>query len=116
MLRRTPLKRSRPKPWFRAEEDKVTADVRQHVLDRDRICFASRIDLSHQCRDRWGMPHRADDAAKLTMEHVLDHATMGKRAPSDAKHLLALCGAANNLGWASAHKDDEREYLRRVEG
>lgn len=115
MLRRTPLRRSRPKPWFRADDDKVTEDLRRYVLDRDGECFASKIDLSHQCRDRFGRPHRPDDKGRLTLDHVHDAATAGKRAPSDKFHLVAVCGWANNEGWCSAHRADERQYLREVE-
>jgi hypothetical protein len=116
MLRRTPLRRSRPKPWFRAEEDKVDADERAYVLARDVICIAARVDLSHECRDRFGMPHRSDDAARLTLDHVHEHAQMGKRAASDRRHMVAACGWANNEGWCSAHRAEERAWLLEVEG
>ena len=117
MIRRTPLlRRSRPKPWFRAEEDKVTPELREAVLLRDQVCFAAKVDLSHQCRDRFGKPHRSDDLSKLSLDHVHEFAQTGKRAESDMAHLIAACGWANNEGWCSAHRNDEREYLRRVEG
>lgn len=114
MLRRVPLRRSRPKPWFRAEEDKVTPEVREQVLRRDGMCVAAMMSGGHQCRDRFGMPHAATDTRRLTLDHVHDAATTGKRAPSDPAHLVALCGDANNNGWASAHRAEERAYLRLV--
>lgn len=117
MPRRIPLlRRKRPKPWFRDEEDKVTPEVRDAVLRRDGMCFAAMIDEEHECRDRFGMPHRPDNLRLLTLDHVHDAATMGKRAPSDPAHLVALCASANNFGWASAHRREERAYLREVNG
>lgn len=114
-MKRTPLRRTRARTWFRADEDKVTPELRAYILARDGMCFAARIDLSHQCRTRFGAPHRPDDLAKLTLDHVHDHASMGKRAPSDPRHLVAVCGFANNEGWCSAHRNEERDYLRRME-
>ena len=112
---RVPLRRTRLKPWRRDESDKVTPTLREQIFARDGQCVAAKMDLSHQCRDRWGKPHRSDDLARLTLDHVHDHATAGKRAPSDARHLVAACGWANNEGWCSAHRAEERDYLRRVE-
>jgi len=93
----------------------VTPDLREYVLSRDRRCFASRIELGHICRDRWGIIHRPDAIELLTLDHVKDAARMGVRAPSDARHLLAMCWDANVNGWASAHRIEERSYLAVVE-
>jgi len=103
------------KPWRRKESDKVTPELHAYILDRDKVCFAAKIDLSHQCRTRFGAPHRSDDRKKLTLDHVHDHATAGKRAASDKDHLIAVCGFANNEGWCSSHRMEEREYLAEVE-
>jgi hypothetical protein len=116
MLRRTPLRRSRPKPRFRPEDDKVTPELHDYILDRDKRCFAAKIEPGHECRDRFGHPHASDDRRRLTLDHVHDHATAAKRAKSDRFHLVAACGWANNEGWCSAHRNDERQYLREVEG
>ena len=114
-MKRTALKRRPMKPWRRAEDDKVTPELHEYILDRDRICIAARFDLSHQCRTRFGTPHRSDDRRKLTLDHVHDEATAGKRAKSDKWHLVAACGWANNEGWCSAHRREEREYLAKRE-
>lgn len=89
-MRRTPLRR-RPNP------DRVTVEVRAAVMVRDRHCFLWRMDAGHSCRDQWGNPHRPDDFGRLTVDHVHDHAggTKGKRAPSDAQHLVLMCYAGN---------------------
>jgi hypothetical protein len=103
------------KPWRRKESDKVTAAERAYVFARDITCIVSKTDLSHQCRDRFGTPHRSDDAKRLTLDHVHDHAQMGKRAPSDRHHMVLACGWANNEGWCSSHRREERAYLAEVE-
>ena len=40
---------------------------------------------------------------------------MGKRAPSDAAHLVTLCWHHHLDGWATAHRPELRAYLREVE-
>ncbi|MEO7118431.1 MAG: hypothetical protein ABIZ34_05600 [Candidatus Limnocylindrales bacterium] len=95
--------------------DPVTEEVRAFVLNRDKVCFLSRTDLSHQCRDTWGNPHRSDDTDRLSLEHV--HETggmMGKRAPSDPAHLLALCGHANVAVPSKERRAAMRQYLELV--
>lgn len=106
---RKPMKRSVIKA------DPVTTEVRAFVLARDRGCVAEKLDRSHECRDQWGNPHRPGDLARLTLDHVKDAPRLGKRAPSDPAHLVAMCWGANVLGWASAHRPDERAYLRSIE-
>ncbi len=116
-MRRSPLKRSRPKPWFRAEEDKVTPELHDYILDRDRICIAARVEgPEHQCRTRFGMPHAPNDRRLLTLDHVHHAATLGVRAKSDRWHLVAACGDANNNGWCSAHRAEERSWITLKEG
>lgn len=75
--------------------DRVTPELREAVLRRDGRCFLTRIDAAHQCFDQWGDPHASDDLDRLTLEHLKDHLAMSKRAPSDARHLVALDGYRN---------------------
>lgn len=104
LVRRTPLRpRKLYRPPARAESDKVSGDLYAYVMLRDGECVARKIDPEHVC------------SGTATIEHVNDHAMMGKRAPSDRKHCLRLCLGANINGWASAHKNEERAYLRAVE-
>lgn len=98
----------------RPSADKVTPELHAYIMERDQMCFAARVDFDHVCRDTYGDIHRSNDKRKLTLDHVHDAATIGKRAPSDRYHLLVLCGWANTQGWASAHRNDEREYLAMV--
>lgn len=94
--------------------DPVTTELREQILDRDGWCVLAKLDPDHQCRDTWGMPHHPADRAKLTLEHVKDQLRMGLRAPSDARHLLALCGGANTGVPSKADREAFRAYLVRV--
>ena len=95
--------------------DRVTPELRESVLRRDGRCVLSRFDAAHECRDVWGREHEADDLDRLTIEHVKTHLRLGRRAPSDAGHCLALCGYRNVIrpptkverGWM-------RDYLAAV--
>jgi hypothetical protein len=71
------------------------------VFERDGGCVAARVDRSHEC------------AGRLTIEHVpeLGLNALGKRAPSDPRHLLTLCLGANSGEWAPTHREDERAWL-----
>jgi hypothetical protein len=110
MLRRTPLKRTRPKPWFRAEEDKVSPELHAYILKRDGGCIAPRYGATTPC---WG---------RITEDHVKTELRAGKRATSDPKHLVAVCQGHSEDGrkagyqWNTANREAEREHLRRVEG
>ena len=54
-------------------------------------------------------------AGGLQLDHVKAEPRMGKRAPSDARHLVTLCrGHHIDTGWATAHRPELREYLREV--
>lgn len=77
--------------------DPVTPEVAAEVFARDKRCVLSIFDASHACYNAWGDPHASDDLDKLTLEHVKDRLRMGKRAPSDAGHLVALCGHRNSI-------------------
>lgn len=116
MLRRTPLRRSRPKPWFRAEEDKVTPEERLYVLARDGGCIAPRYGAPTSC---WG---------RITLDHVKDEQRMGKRAgqPGEPhrRFLVSVCEGHSEKGMKAGYQWNtsregraaEREHLRRVEG
>lgn len=92
-----------------------TPDVRRAVLLRDGMCVLRITDFSHACYDAWGQPHAADDLDRLTLEHVKDKLRMGKRAPSDPSHLVALCGWRNAIRPPTKNERAwMREYLRRV--
>lgn len=85
--------------------DPVTHEVALAVLSRDAGCVAVALGASPAtCKGR------------LTLDHVRDHAAMGApRAPSDMAHLVALCEEHHLWsGWATSHKPELREYLRRV--
>lgn len=88
MLRKSPL---RPK----RRRDPVKPEVRSMVILRDGTCILYRLDLAHICRDKWGEQHNPHDLERLTIEHVKDQPRMGKRAPSDPGHLVAMCWQGN---------------------
>jgi hypothetical protein len=86
----------------RAHRDPVTPQLREAVLRRDGGCVASRACsciASGNCSGR------------LTLDHVKDQPMMGKRAPSDRRHLVTLCWHHHLDGWATAHRPELRAYL-----
>lgn len=84
--------------------DAVTDDVALAVLTRDAGCVAVALGESP-----------ADCRGRLTLDHVKDQPRMGKRAPSDPQHLVAICENHHLwTGWATSHRPELREYLRRV--
>jgi hypothetical protein len=84
--------------------DPVTPELRIEVFERDRQCVAPIIDyFCDPC------------AGRLTLDHVQSgYGRMGKRAPSDAAHLVTVCWHHHLDGWATSHRPDLREYLERV--
>ena len=108
MIRKTPLRRVRLTP------DPVTPEVREAVLRRDVMCVLARLDWQHVFRDAWGNRHSPADLSILTLEHVKDELAMGKRAPSDPQHLVALCAHANIGVPSKAQRAMLRQYLREV--
>lgn len=54
-------------------------------------------------------------AGKQTVDHVKDFARLGRRAPDDAQHLVAMC-EAHNVWYppSRALREAEREYLKMV--
>jgi hypothetical protein len=94
--------------------DRVTPALRDAVFARDKRCILSRLSDTHVCRDRWGQPHMPTATHLLTLEHVKTDLRIGLRAPSDMRHLVAMC-AYSNVGVPS--KDERvaiRAYLEEV--
>lgn len=114
MLRRTALKRTRPKPWKRADEDKVTDAVANYVAARDRVCVLSKLDPDHLCYDRFGNRIAPDGIYEL--DHV-DNGGTGNRGPSTAHNLVRLCpyGHMRKTHFARLYRPILRDYLERVE-
>lgn len=94
-------------------KDRVTPEERAFVLRRDGECVLFKRDPSHRC-SFMGREHRPNDAKRLTMEHVKDAPMMGRRAPSDRKHMVALCLDANVAVPSKAERDWMRDYLAKV--
>ena len=92
----------------------ITRELRRAILTRDGACLLSKIEPDHACRDLWGNPHAPTDLDRLTLEHVKDASMMGRRAPSDAAHLVALCAAANFGVPSKSQRDAFRSYLRAI--
>ena len=84
--------------------DPVTHEVAVTVLQRDAGCVAVRLGESPTAC-----------GGRLTLDHVKDQPRMGKRAPSDPEHLVALCENHHLwTGWATSHRPELRAYLREV--
>ena len=92
----------------------VNSELRRAVLQRDQCCILLRLDPDHRCRDRWGEYHDPRDLDKLTIEHVKTERMMGKKAPTDLAHLVAMCAYANVAVPSRATRDAIRQYLREV--
>lgn len=84
----------------------MTPEVYAFVIKRDGGCIARHYDDSANC---WG---------NMTLDHVKDEAKMGDRAKSDPDHLVTVCQGHSEDGrkagyqWNTAHREDERDYLR----
>jgi hypothetical protein len=83
------------------------------------MCFLHRPEVDpngiHVCRDQWGNRHSAWNLSRLTLDHVKDELGMGKRAPSDKRHLVAMCHAGNTKPPTAIEREAERKYLAEVE-
>lgn len=88
-------------------------EERAFVIRRDGECVLAKMNDLHVCR-RMGTPHRPDMPHLLTVEHVKDQSMMGRRAPSDRKHMVAMCLDANVAVPSKDTRQWLREYLRRV--
>lgn len=93
----------KPEPRRRRLRDPVTPELRIEVLTRDQGCVGPMLGAPDPCRGR------------LTLDHVKDDARMGRRAPSDRRHLATLCEHHHLDGWATSHRGGLREYLAGVE-
>jgi len=89
----------KPAPRGKRSRDPVRPELRIEVLTRDGGCVA-------------GLMGEPDCRGRLTLDHVKDQLRMGRRAPSDARHLVSLCEHHHLDGWATSHRDELREYLR----
>lgn len=95
----------------RTKADPVTGAVRWVVIHRDQTCVLAKLEPGHICRDRWGETHGASDQRRLTLEHVKSELAMGRRAPSDLSHLVALCAHANISVPSKGQRELMRAYL-----
>ena len=90
----------------------ISQDLADYIARRDKGCVLAMLVPGHHCRDRWGQPHLPDDLDKLTLEHVKDSARMGKRAESDAAHLVLVCHHSNAFSVeTSKYRAEIRAYL-----
>lgn len=99
-------------------KDPVTPQLREKILKRDCYCFMRRMDPLHRCMDVHRNFHSSWDTDKLTLDHVHEsYGLMGKRAPSDERHLVAMCAHWHlNIGPTRVVREAEREYLNGVYG
>lgn len=89
----------------KARKDPVTPEMRLAILKRDGGCMAVVLDPSQSLMC----------SGPLTLDHVKDQPMMGKRAPSDERHLVTLCRYHHiDSGWATAHRPLLRQYLSGV--
>lgn len=93
----------------------VTPELRRQVLERDKGCVAALLGFRHECRDQYGVPHAPTDLERLSMEHVHEgYGLMGRRAPDDLEHLVALCHRLNLQPPSKAMRLEFRLHLKRV--
>jgi hypothetical protein len=92
----------------------MNAALRDAVLQRDQCCVLLRLDPEHFCRDVWGEYHDPRDLSKLTIEHVKTEPMMGRKAPDDLGHLVAMCGYANVAVPSRETRNQIRAYLHGV--
>lgn len=100
--------------------DAVTPELRDEVLALDGYrCVARLIALRagepiDACRNKWNavvIESGRYPRLALTLDHVKDEPMMGKRAPSDVRHLVSLCWHHHLNGWATGHRPALRIYL-----
>lgn len=85
-------------------------------MRRDGICVLALYEPEHICRNRWGTEHSPTNVAELTVEHVKDFSAMGRRAPSDPQHLVALDWMANFRPPTKAQRALFRAHLAKFYG
>ncbi len=105
--------------------DAVTPELREEVFRLDGYRCVARIvapqigERLDPCQNRWGAVMVASGrlpVSALTLDHVKDEPMMGKRAPSDERHLVSLCWHHHLDGWATAHRPELRAYLANRSG
>lgn len=113
--------------------DSVTPELWQQVIERDaiemwmqtegKLSDGARIPFwqwrAHQpliCVVRFLDPHTSGTCSgQQTVEHVKDQLMMGKRAPSDMRHLVACCWWHNAVRIPSKQMRYQlRTWLRRL--
>jgi len=107
---------AKPEPRLPKLRDRVTKADREYIFTRDGGCVMARFDTQHVCRTVYGEAHAPGDLRLLTIEHVKDDLRMGRRAPSDRRHMVALCGMANDQVPSKEARAILRLYLSEVEG
>jgi hypothetical protein len=94
----------------------VPAEIAEHVKSRDGGCVLARLVPGHVCRDRWGNVHEPTRLDLCTFEHVKSEMGTGRRAPSDAHHLVIACYHSNAFTVeTSKYRPLIREYLAKHE-
>lgn len=94
------------------QDEAVSPGLHRAVLERDRFCFLFLLDPHHVCYTRFGNRHEPDDKLRLTVDHFwLTGARLGRRAPSDLEHLVALCAIENNRPPSHKTREAERDYV-----
>lgn len=86
-MKRTPLRRTRMKPWVRPEEGKVSPEQVALVIARDGPCVA--VKLGEPASDCWG---------RTRMEHTKRQPRLGKRAESETGRLASICEGHSEPG------------------
>ncbi len=95
--------------------DRVSPELHAEIIRRDRTCLMYLYDAAHVCRDKWGAMHSPTALHMLTVEHVHEgYGMAGKRAKSDARHMVALCHGANVGVPSKEARAFFRDYLDRV--
>lgn len=74
---------------------------------RVKSCVAAYLDLAELARC----------SGRITLDHVNDTPTFGRRAPDDEQHLVSLCefhhlGYKAGRNWATSHRPELRQYLK----
>ena len=117
--------RYRQRRYKHLHRDPVSADLREEVLRLDAYRCVARL-VARQlglpidaCRNKWGdsiIVTGRYPVSALTLDHVKDEPMMGKRAPSDVRHLVTVCWHHHLGGWATSHRPELRQYLANREG
>lgn len=108
--------RYRQRRYKHLNRDPVTEELRAEVLALDGWrCVARRLDPNAGvCKNKWNdaiITSGRYPTSALTLDHVKDQPRLGKRAPSDVRHLATLCWHHHLNGWATANRPLLRAYL-----